>query len=107
MNGIIGMYKKKPEWLKIGNLVKLNAQGMKSKKNLVKLLPHEKVAGSINTWGSPKVGLVISERIPRSPPAGHLKLYPDPKTWVQVRTILWNTGDKRDVREDELELAHD
>jgi len=97
------MYKEKPEWLKIGNLVKLNAQGIKSKKYLVKL--QREVAGSIKTWGNPKVGLVISERIPRSPPAGHLKLHTDPKTWVQLRTILWNTGDKRDIREDELELV--
>ena len=90
MNGIIGMYKKKPEWLKTGDIVKYNAQGMKYKKH---------------AWTTPKVGIVISERIPLVPPAGHLALYPNPETWVQARTIFWNTGDKRDVREDELELV--
>ncbi len=83
------MYEVKPEWLNVGDLVKLNAQGVRYKKP---------------SWATPKVGVVISERIPLTPPAGHLKVYPNPETWVQARTIFWNTGDKFDVREDELEL---
>lgn len=85
-------YEPKPEWLKVGELVQLNEQGLKYRK-------HSNV--------TPRAGVVVSERIPHAPPAGHITHYDiadKPECWVQFRLIQWTNGQQWEAREDEIEF---